>query len=369
MCDWRGIQVSMRTAVDCGRKRVNQLLDPDSIDGIGFYVNWFIMGLIAANVAAVVLSTIDPVQMKYGTELWYFETGSVLVFTVEYLGRIWSNVEDFDEWDPIRDRLRIATRPMLIVDLLAIVPYFLALFGLGVDLRFLRALRLIRLLRLLKLVRYSESIQAFGHAFRIKKDQLIVAFSANLILLIVTSSLMYFAESQAQPESFGSIPATMWWAVVTLTTVGYGDIAPVTPIGRMLGGIVAVLGIGLFALPASILASGFIEESSYETTYCPDCGHEIDWETDVGASGATYTDGQWVRIDVTRGSQLDYSYHGRHGELRVNEARTATENRVDEDLNLTVRLDDETVAVSLSDVRTPYYTRTTADATRQKRTR
>ena len=356
--------MSARTIIARERKRLNQLLDPNAAEGAGFYVNWFIMILIAANVAAVVLETVDPIQTSFGTELGYFEIISVLIFTLEYLGRVWSNVENIDGWDPVWDRLRIIKRPMLIVDLLAILPYYLALLGIGVDLRFLRALRLIRLLRLLKLVRYSESMRAFGKAFRTKKDQLIVAFSANLILIVIASSLMFFAESQAQPDNFGSIPETMWWAVVTLTTVGYGDIAPITLLGRVLGGIVAILGIGLFALPASILASGFIEESSYDTTYCPDCGHEIDWESDMVSSSVEYTDGQWVRIDVTRGSPLeDYSHHGKHGKLRINEEFTNTIDHSYDNPDIAVDTGEELVPVSLSNLREPYFTLSNDDHT------
>lgn len=342
------------------RRRLNRLLDPNASEGAGFYVNWFIMILIAANVAAVIFETVDPIQASFGTELRFFEAISVLIFTLEYLGRVWSSVEDIDGWNPILDRIRIIKQPLLIIDLIAILPYYLALIGVGVDLRFLRALRLIRLLRLLKLVRYSESMRAFGKAFSTKKDQLLVAFSANLILMIIASSLMFFAESHAQPDSFGSIPETMWWAIVTLTTVGYGDVAPITPLGRILGGIVAILGIGLFALPASILASGFIEESSYETTHCPDCGHEIDWESDVTSNRVEYTDGDWVRLDITRGSNLeDYSYHGRHGELRIKEDSIDTVDHTDENPDIAVEIEGKLVQVSLSDLREPYLTRST----------
>lgn len=345
--------MTARNTIARERRRLNRLLDPGAAEGVGFYANWFIMILIAANVTAVILETVDPVQASFGTELRYFETISVLIFTVEYLGRVWSNVEEFDDWHPVWDRLRIIKRPILIVDLLAVLPYYLALLGVGIDLRFLRALRLIRLLRLLKLVRYSESMRAFGKAFRTKRDQLVIAFSANLILIVVASSLMFFAENRAQPEAFGSIPEATWWAIVTLTTVGYGDVTPITPLGRFLGGIVAILGIGLFALPASILASGFIEESSYETTYCPDCGHEIDWEADMVSGGVEYTDGQWVRIDLTHGSHLDYSYHGKHGELRVIESSTETIDHSHKDPDIAVDLGDELVAVSVSDLRDP----------------
>ena len=336
------------------REHVYNLLDPNASDGIGYYANLLIMGLIAANVAAVMLETVDPIQAGYSTELAYFEVVSVAVFTVEYVARIWSGVEqlDTDDWHPVYDRLRSMKEPMLLVDFIAILPYYLTLIGVGVDLRFLRALRLVRLLRLLKLVRYSESMRAFGNAFRNKRDQLIVAFTANLILLVIAASLMFFAESTAQPDDFGSIPETMWWAIVTLTTVGYGDIAPITLLGRVLGGIVAILGIGLFALPASILASGFIEESSYETTYCPDCGHEIDWERDIGTE-LEYEVGDWIRIDITTGSTLPYDYHGRHGTI-VEILNDTNEYRID--------LGDETITVTVRDLRSPHLVRSTHPA-------
>lgn len=339
------------------RQTVNRLLDPNAADGPGLYVNWAIMTLITANVTAVILGTVDPIRATFATGLRYFEAVSVAIFTLEYLGRVWSSVEELDTWHPVFDRVRAMKRPILIVDLLAIFPYYLTLVGIGIDLRFLRALRLIRLLRLLKLVRYSETMRAFGAAFRSKKDQFIVAFSANLILIVIASSLMFFAESRVQPDVFGSIPETMWWAVVTLTTVGYGDVTPITPLGRLFGGTVAVLGIGLFALPASILASGFIEQASYDTTYCPDCGHEIDREHDIASGDAVYTDGDWVRIDVTRGSRVDYTYHGRHGELRINEDGTDTVDRQAGNTDIEVDLGDEIVSVSLSDLRKPYRAR------------
>lgn len=144
------------------------------------------------------------------------------------------------------------------IDLFAILPFYLPVFG--IDLRFVRALRLMRLLRLLKLGRYSESIRTLGRVITYKKEQLISTLIALLIMLTVASSLMYYAEHEAQPEAFSSIPSAMWWGVATLTTVGYGDVYPVTALGRFLGTLVAMLGIGIFALPAGIIASGFEEE-------------------------------------------------------------------------------------------------------------
>jgi voltage-gated potassium channel len=160
----------------------------------------------------------------------------------------------------------------MVIDLVAIVPFF---FGAVLDLRFLRALRLLRFLRLFKLARYSDSIQLFVRVLRLKREELVITSVVGTIILLMASSLMYFAERSAQPEVFSSIPATLWWGVITLTTVGYGDVTPVTPVGQLLGAMIAITGIGLFALPASILASGFIEAARGKISYCPHCHQEI----------------------------------------------------------------------------------------------
>lgn len=161
------------------------------------------------------------------------------------------------------------------IDLLAIAPFYVGTAVFAFDLRVLRALRLFQFLRLLKLVRYSEAMQRFGRVAARKRDDLVLSTAGSSLLLVVASSLMYFVERDAQPETFSSIPATLWWGVVTLTTVGYGNVYPVTTAGKLLGGVVAVLGVGLFALPASILASGFIEEGS-EPRRCPHCRKRVD---------------------------------------------------------------------------------------------
>lgn len=260
------------------RKNVYKLFAPNLGGRTGYFTDWFIMILIAANVAAVMLETVDTLQASYGSFFYWFEIFSVVVFTIEYIARIWSAVEDPNYQGPISGRVEFASRPLLIVDLLAIAPFYLSAIGVTTDLRFLRALRLVRLLRLLKLARYSDSMQAMGAVLRRKKPDLLIALFANILLLIVASSVMFFIEHPHQPEAFPSIPETMWWGVVTLTTVGYGDVHPVTPLGQFVGAIVAILGIGLFALPASILASGFIEEARSQARTCPYCGEEIDEE-------------------------------------------------------------------------------------------
>lgn len=165
--------------------------------------------------------------------------------------------------------------PMALIDLLAIIPFYLPFFV--PDLRFVRIIRLFRILRILKLGRYSKALQTFGNVLKRKKEDLAIALSTLLVLLVFAASLIYIVEHQAQPEVFSSIPAAMWWAVVTLTTVGYGDVYPVTIVGKLLGAGIAVLGIGLFALPVGILASGFAEEIKGDDNNptCPHCGKKI----------------------------------------------------------------------------------------------
>ena len=257
------------------RRKTYELLAPELGGDLGYYVDWGIMLLIVVNIIAVMLQTVDTLSIRFATFFRWLELVSVIVFTVEYIGRVWACIDDPQYQGPITGRLRFAAKPLLIIDLLAIAPFYLARLGFGLDLRFLRALRLVRILRLLKLARYSESMQAFGHVLRNKREDLVLAFSANGLLLILASSMMYYVENPAQPEAFSSIPATLWWGVATLATVGYGDVYPITPLGKLLGALVAIIGIGLFGLPASILASGFIEEATGTRT-CPHCGEQLD---------------------------------------------------------------------------------------------
>lgn len=172
------------------------------------------------------------------------------------------------------------------IDLLAILPFYLTLAGVAaVDLRFLRALRLFRLFRLLKLARYSSAMASLKQTIYSKREKLLITVYANLLLLIFASSAMYYVEYPHQPNAFSSIPAAFYWGMATLTTVGYGDVTPVTPLGQVLAGVIAFLGIGLFALPASILASGFIEQATEDGTeeesgkdwkHCPHCGEKLE---------------------------------------------------------------------------------------------
>jgi voltage-gated potassium channel len=164
---------------------------------------------------------------------------------------------------------------MSLIDLAAILPFYLPMF-LPVDLRFMRVLRLFRLFRIFKIGKFSHSMTVLIAILKSKKEDLIITLTAGIILLIFASSLMYFMEHPVQPEAFPDIPAAMWWGVITLTTVGYGDVYPVTTIGKFFGAIIAFLGVGMFALPAGILASGFSEIIKGERIKrCPHCDKDI----------------------------------------------------------------------------------------------
>ena len=250
-----------------------------------------IMTLIVFNVAAVMLETMEEIAKPLGRLFDIFELFSVTVFSVEYVLRVWSCTADEKYAGALRGRLRYALTPMAIIDLLAVVPFYFAF--LPVDLRFVRSLRLFRLFRIFKLARYSASLRVIDDVVRAKKEELLVTLFVVIMMLIFASSAMYYAENEAQPDKFASIPASMWWGVATLTTVGYGDIFPITPVGKFLSAIIAVLGVGLFALPTGILASGFAEEMQKErkkqSLICPHCGRDVHETT---ASPPALTDGE-----------------------------------------------------------------------------
>jgi len=237
-----------------------------------------ILSLIVLNVIAVIAGSMASVQARFGAFFSGFEVFSVAVFTVEYAVRLFSCVEDGRFRGALRGRLRFVVTPLALIDLVAILPFYLAF--LEIDLIFVRALRLFRILRIAKIGRYLSAFSLFGRVLKSRKEELILSTGLMLVLLLMASCLMYSAENEAQPEQFSDIPAAMWWAVATLTTVGYGDVYPVTPLGRLLGAVVAILGIGLFALPTGILGSGFIEEiqARRESPVCPHCGRPLDGE-------------------------------------------------------------------------------------------
>jgi voltage-gated potassium channel len=238
-----------------------------------WYFDVFIIVLIVGNVAAMLLESIEPLGLKYSAEFKLFEIFSVIVFSIEYILRIWTANLSPTYTAPVKGRLKYFLSPLALVDLLAILPFFLPFVG--VDLRLLRILRIFRIFRVFKIARYVTALALINRVVRQKKEELVISLIFTLFLLLITSTLMYYIENEAQPENFSSIPETMWWGIATLTTVGYGDIYPITPLGQFMGGVIAIIGIGLFALPTGILASGFSEELAnrkIDPNCCPTCG-------------------------------------------------------------------------------------------------
>jgi voltage-gated potassium channel len=228
------------------------------------------------NVIAIVLESIEPLRQQFQTQFDYFEIFSVIVFTAEYILRVWTAnlIPEFKK--PITGNLKYALTPLAIIDFLAFLPFYLPFVG--VDLRLLRMLRIFRIFRLFKIARYIEALSFITRVFKKKKEELVISLIFTVFLLLIASTLMYYVENESQPENFSSIPETMWWGIATLTTVGYGDIYPITPLGQFLGGLIAIIGIGLFALPTGILASGFSDEISrrkLQDDYCSTCGQTI----------------------------------------------------------------------------------------------
>ena len=237
------------------RTRVYRLLETNQ----GFaprLFNALLMLLIFTNVAAVVLESVRSIYLQWSREFYWFELISVMIFTVEYGLRVWVAPEHPRFSQSRFPRLAFIRSGMALVDVLAIAPFYLSMF-IGIDARVLRGLRL---LRIFKLTRYAASMELMVTVVKKELPSIGSALFVMAILIILAASGMYVVERDAQPEAFGSIPAALWWATVTLTTVGYGDVIPVTTLGRIFGVILMLTGVGMAALPAGILAAGYSRE-------------------------------------------------------------------------------------------------------------
>lgn len=249
----------------------------------------FIVGLITLSVAQIILESFQPIHERYRSLFRWMEVFIVIVFTLEYLLRFWTADLRYPDLSPVRARSRFVFSSDGLIDLLAILPFYLP-FMVTFDLRFIRILRVMRLLRIFKLNRYTRSIQLVGNIFWEKRTELSITIFVTMVLILMSSTIMYYLENEAQPEQFPDIVSTFWWAVATLTTVGYGDVFPVTGWGKLISGVIAMLGIGLVALPTGIISAAFIERLEEEVrkekaeknkqldrgfTYCPHCGERL----------------------------------------------------------------------------------------------
>lgn len=240
------------------RLRVYRQLDPVAWPRQGMSpTNWLLAVLIVIAVLAAVLET-EP-TISSGRELYFedFEVAVASIFLVEYAARVWTAVENARFAAYRFPRLRYMITPIAIIDLLAIVPVFFA-FG-GASSLLLRFFRVFRMIRLAKLGRTSRAWRAIREAISERRHEFGLVLGLVAVALLVSSSLLYWAEADAQPDKFGSIPRALWWSIVTLTTVGYGDVYPVTALGRFFAAIVAITGVMLIALPTGIFAASFSE--------------------------------------------------------------------------------------------------------------
>ena len=239
------------------RQKVYSAFNPDVRSGrMGDLVDVVFGKLIFVSVIAVMLETVQSVHELLARELHYLDMFVVAVFTVEYAARLYACVEDPAYAEPVRGRLRYMLRPVVLIDLIAILPFYLSMF-MTADLRFLRA---VRLLRLLKFTRYSPAMSTLTEVFREQLPALGAAFFITMVVTVFSAGAFYLAEHPAQPDKITSIPEATYWAIITLLSVGYGDIYPVTPFGQFLTMAIALVGLGLVALPTGILASGFSQK-------------------------------------------------------------------------------------------------------------
>ncbi|MFZ1371913.1 MAG: ion transporter [Ferruginibacter sp.] len=262
------------------KKQVHSLLHPELGNKRPVKIlNGFIIILIILNVAAVMLETVDSIYREYATFFRIFDLVSVIIFTVEYVLRVWSSNHDPRYAHFIHGRLRYMLSAGALIDLLAFLPFYIHVFA-GLDLRVLRILRLLRFLRLFQLTAFMKSTQLVKNVFKTRANDLKLSLVLILFLIIIAACLVFFSEHRVQPEIFSSIPATLWWSVMTVTTVGYGDMIPITVPGKIFTSLISVMGLAIFALPAGIITAGFLEETRKlkkgKASVCPHCGKPVE---------------------------------------------------------------------------------------------
>jgi voltage-gated potassium channel len=239
------------------RRQVYLALEASS--PVASVVDHALVALIVGNIAAVVLESVPEIEAAYRFEFQIFDLISIAIFTVEYVARLWAAIEihAIRKRGAVMGRLAFALRPSMIIDFLAFAPSYLMFMIPGID---TRLLRVFRLLRFLKLVRFSPAMTTMSRALYGERRALIGALVLMVGTAVFSGAIMHAIEGSAQPEKFGTIPDGMWWALSTLTTIGYGDVVPITPLGKLFGACVMIFGLGLFALPIGIIATAFVNE-------------------------------------------------------------------------------------------------------------
>lgn len=264
------------------KQKVYNIIRDDDVNGIVSDVfDGAIIFLIILNCMILVLQTFN-LSETLSRVFNYIELFSVIVFSIEYILRLWTSDLLQPMIAPGKARIKYVTSFMALIDLFAILPFYLP-FLIPFDLRMLRMFRIIRLFRLFKLNRYTSAFKTIFEVFAKKKSQIVAAFFIITLLMIIASLVMFDLENAAQPDVFTNAFSGLWWAVATFTTVGYGDIFPITVGGKLIAGLMAFLGIGLVAVPTGIISAGFIEaidkqenvEEKSDFTFCPHCGKKL----------------------------------------------------------------------------------------------
>ncbi len=268
--------------------------------------------LIIANVTAVVLESVEPIHRHLAVPFDLFEHAATLIFAVEYVLRVWSCV-DFpggNHSHPVWGRLRYMRSFFALVDLMSVLPAILGVLG-AAD---LRVLRLLRLLRMLKLVRHSTTFSLLWSVLREEMNSIAALLFILLLTVTISGALMYLIESDEQPAVFTSIPVAMWWAIETLTTVGYGDMVPMTAAGRVLGSLVSIIGIGTLALFSGLITIGFLDQLKHYREDHP-VRRAVDKASARRHAEPQYGDGKLAPVlqQAAAGEPIDVHHHAGHG--------------------------------------------------------
>jgi len=282
--NWHKIIKFMRERIQKIKETIQDYLaiETETNVKISRLVSFFIFSLIIVNVLAVILETVSGFAVRY-TELFRgIEIFSIIVFTIEYLLRLWTSTINKRFRHPVFGRLRFIVTPLALLDLFAFMPFYVP-FLIPYDLRILRFIRVFRVFRLFKGSAFSESVIIVLTVLKQKRRQLIASVLMAISLIFFTSTLVYYAEEEAQPEAFTSIPVTISWGLSIFTpTINAERIFPVTTLGKFLASLTTLLGFGIIALPAGILASGFneamekrVKEEEKRKNICPHCGKDI----------------------------------------------------------------------------------------------
>jgi voltage-gated potassium channel len=290
----------LERGVNILKQKIFRIIDEELNDNTPYnIIDVFLTTLIMLNVICIVVESFLPVKSDF---LSRFEVFSVIVFTLDYILRVWTSDLKDTRYTGIKSKIKFILSPMGLIDFISFAPFYLTLFlPIAIDGRIFRALRLLRLLRILKLSRYIDSFLIIKNVFKQRKHELIMTGFLAFLLIVISSTLMFEIEHDAQPDKFPDILTTFWWAIATLTTIGYGDVYPITGSGKLLSAIISLIGIGFIALPTGIISSSLLDEyrntktlnteiaaepiiksneekllnQAEEYKYCPHCGKKI----------------------------------------------------------------------------------------------